>query len=914
VTPRRWLLRLANAMWPSRAEPDLAREVDAHLTLLADDFERRGLTAADARIAARRAFGGVEQTKERHRDARSFVWLDDARRDLRYGARMLRRAPAFTTIAVLTLALGIGANTAIFSVVNAVLLRPLPYKDSNRLVRLYENLPAAESPTRKPVRVGALDTREMLELRATSRSLSHIVSFSRSVVSMIGAGDPTQITGSSVSAGTFSMLGVQPVLGRWFSPTEEAGGGERPVILSDLAWNRYFSADRNVIGRRLIFTGNTTFTGGMALGSSYTVIGVMPRGFYFPDESAVFWTPLVVSQPTDNRPHRSIVMAQLAAGVSIEAARSEITTILLAFRGKSDDAARTGEGAPRFELTRVRDEITKDIQPALLVLSAAVGFVLLIACANVANLLLARTAARHREIAVRKALGAGHGRLVRQALTESVLLSLIGGLVGTALAFFGVALFRALGTTLPRVDLGSASAMPRLDAVAIDAPVLAFALALSVATGILFGLAPALRHSRAGQIDMLRDSMGGASGFSLRSGHRAQGVLMVAEIAMATILLIGGALLTRSFVKLATVDPGFDAANVLTFQVSLRGDKHPIAALKSFADDLVARLRSLPGVDAAAYARQLPMVQLQDRFVIGTTPAPGQLSDFSAQPSADARFVSGDYLRALGVHVVEGRRLDAAEAGSEGHTIVINRTLAKQYFPDGSPVGKIVYAGASGAAWQIVGIVDDQRLLGLDREPQPEFFADISQWTGANMFPLGPYYAVRTQGDPESVIASIRAIVRQMDEEAPLYNVVTLKEIVANSITLPRLYAILLAIFAAVAAGLAAVGIYGVIAYSVTQRTREIGVRMALGARRSQVIGLVLGQSFAWTGVGIALGLAGAAALTRYLESLLFGLAALDPTAFVAVAVAFSAVATIAAYVPARRASTIDPSVALRCE
>jgi len=876
-------------------------------------MKRRGLSAEDAKLAAIRAFDGVEQTKERHRDARSFVWLDDARRDLQYAARMLRRSPAFTAVAVVTLALGIGANTAIFSVLHAVLLQPLPFKDPDRLVRVYENLSAAESPNKRPVRMGAMDTRELLELRATSRALSHVVSYSGAIVTMLGAGDTVQISGSSISAGTFAMLGVQPALGSPFSRDEDAGVGEHVVILSHDAWNRYFAADPGVVGRHVTFTGNTTFTGGMALGSSYTVIGVMPRGFYFPNEGALFWTPLALAPPTDNRPHRSTFMAQLAEGVSLDAARSEIGGILLAYRGRSDEAANGGAGR-RFEVTRVADEITKDFQPALFVLAAAVGFVLLIACANVANLLLARTAARQREIAVRTALGAGRGRLVRQVLTESVLLSLTGGAAGAAMAFFGVAMFRALAATLPRIDLGSAAAIPRLNAVVISPPVLSFALVISILTGILFGLGPALRQSRADQMNVLHDSNAGTSGFVWRRGHAVQGALMVAEIALATMLLIGGTLLMRSFVKLATVDPGFNPSNVLTFQVSLRGDKHPMSALKPFADDLVARLESVPGVDVAAYARQLPMVQLQDRYVIGRTPRPGEFSDFSSQPSADARFVSRTFLRALGMSVIEGRGLDAADAGREPRALVVNRTLAQRYFPGESPVGKIVYAGASGVPWQIIGVVGDQRLLGLDTEPQPELFADLSQWSGRNMFPLGPYYAVRTHGDPQPIISGIRAIVREIDDEAPLYNVVMLEEIVSNSIRLPRLYAVLLAIFGGIAAGLAAVGIYGVIAYTVAQRTREIGVRMALGAKRRQVIGLVLGNGVIWTALGVALGLGGAAALSRYLTSLLFGLTPLDPITFAAVAAAFTAIATIAAYFPARRAATIDPSVALRCE
>ena len=375
-----------------------------------------------------------------------------------------------------------------------------------------------------------MDPRELLELRATSRSFSHVVTYASSIVTMLGAGDAVQITGSSVSAGTFRMLGVSPSLGRWFAPDEESPGGEHVVILSDNAWRKYLAADPNVLGTRLTFTGNTTFTGGLAFGASYAVVGVMPREFYFPDQAAEFWTPNIVMPPADNRPRRISLLAQLADGVSIEAAREEVSGIVRRFRGISDLQRTQQAGAPRFELARVADETTAGIRPALLALTAAVGFVLLIACANVANLLLARTAARQTEIAVRTALGAGRGRLVRQLLTESVMLSLLGGAAGTAVAFFGVTLFRALATTMPRIDLGSAAALPRLDAIAINGPVLVFALAVSIATGVIFGLAPAIRHSRSDQMDKLRDSMGPLSGFSLRSKHKAQGVLMVAEI------------------------------------------------------------------------------------------------------------------------------------------------------------------------------------------------------------------------------------------------------------------------------------------------------------------------------------------------------------------------------------------------
>ena len=910
---RRLLLRFANAIRPGRGEPDLAREIAAHLALLEDEFIRRGLTRDEARLAARRAFDGVEQTKERHRDARSFVWLDDLRRDVRYALRSLRRTPGFTIVAIVTLALGIGANTAIFSVVHAVLLQPLPFAHADRLVRLYENVPASETPNRKPQRIGAVNVSDWLELRARSRALSHVVSYGFALVSPVGTDESVLFQGAAVSAGTFSMLGVQPMLGRSFQPSEEAAGGEKVIILSHDAWRAYFNGDPNALGKTMTFTGNTTFVGGLVLGAPYTVVGVMPPGFHFPFDTEQFWFPLVVTAPTDGRSHRTVMMASLAAGVSAEAASSDVNAILYGIRGKTPPAGVDALGPPRFELVRVEDELASPVKPALIVLSVAVGFVLLIACANVANLLLARTAARQHEIAVRIAIGAGRGRLIRQALTESLMLALFGGIAGTVLAFGGVHEFRALATNLSRFDLqGVGVNFPRLDEIAVGRSVLAFTVCVSAATGLLFGLVPALRHSRTDRVEALRESPSSTTGRRGQGGRSAQGVLVVGEIAIAILLFIGGGLLMRSFVKLASVDPGYDAPNVTTFQIALRGDRYPVAQLKTFADELVARLRSVSGVHAAAYARQLPLVNLQDSFALRTTPD----KDLSTPQGADARFVSRDYLRAMGMRVIAGRGFGEDDRAAHPRAMVINQTLAHREFPDENPIGRLVYAGPDPAPWEIVGIVDDVRQVGLDREPQPQFFADLSQWPGGtrNLFPVGPYFAVRVRGDRAAVVSNALAIARQLDPDAALYNVATMEEIVSNSMTLPRMYASLLGLFAAIAVALAAIGIYGMMAYSVTQRTREIGIRTALGAQRAAVLGLVLRRSALLTGVGIALGLGGAAATTRYLQGLLFGIAPLDPSTFVMVALLFGGVATIAAYIPARRATQVDPLVALRCE
>jgi putative ABC transport system permease protein len=911
---RRLLARVANGLRPGRREPDLAREVAAHLALLEDDFARRGLTRDEARLAARRAFGGVEQAKDRHRDARSFVWLDDARRDLQYAVRSLRRTPGFASVAVATLAIGIGATTAIFSVVQAVLLRPLPFPHADQIVELYENIPAAESPVHRPQRVRGIDVRELIELRSRARSFSRVASFNLALVSPIGSTDTALLSGDSVSDGTFDMLGTPPLLGRWFSRAEERPGADRVIVLSEATWRRYFNGDPDALGRTIAFTGNSAFVGAVALGETYTVVGVMPRGFQYPGETAQFWVPLALNAPSDNRTHRLPMVARLANGVSAEAAVAEVTAILHDVRGDVPSAKGSVSAPPRFELTLVSDELTAPIKPALIVLTVAVAFVLLIACANVANLLLARTAARQQEIAVRVAIGAGYGRLIRQALTESVLLALLGGGAGIALAFGGVRAVRALAANLSRYDLqGAGVAFPRLDAVGIDASALAFALVVSTATGILFGLAPALRRKGANRTDALR----GRTASEGQGGRSVQRTLVAAQIAIATLLFIGGGLLMRSFVKLANIDPGYDAAHALTFQVALRGDRYHAARVEEFAAALADRLRSAPGVQAAGYARQLPFVVLQDSFALRSTP--DRPMDAAATPPVDARFVSSEYLTAMGIRVIAGRGLEDGDRVSHQRAMVINRTLAHRDFAGENPVGRLVYTGPDPTPWEIVGVVDDVRQFGLDREPTPQFFADLAQWPArmtpdVYLFPVGPYFVVRTRSDQAGVVAGALRLARQLDAEAAIYNVATMEAIASNSMTLPRLYAALLGMFAAIAVGLAAIGIYGMMAYSVTQRTREIGIRMALGASHKAVLRLVLRQSTVLTAIGLAAGLAGAAGTTRYLQGLLFGLTPLDPSTFLVVSLAFVGVAMLASYVPARRAMQVDPLVALRHE
>ena len=803
-------------------------------------------------------------------------------------------------VAVLTLGIGIGANTAIFSVVNAILLKPLPYKDSNRVVRLFMNAPASESLSKRPLRASlGLTAAELKEMSARVRTLSHVGTAGGFLRSLRGHDDAARLQGSRITTSVFAMLDARAALGRVFTADDERAGAEPVMILSHGTWQRLFQGSPTVLG--------TVITMDSVLGPRseyrYTVIGVMPPDFQYPDGLTHFWAPFQDSAP-GAPPLRGPLVARLADDVTVAAATAEITSVL---RGLRPEMRET-----RYELVHEQRELVEPVRPALLVLMGAVGFVLLIACVNVANLLLARSAARQREMAVRVAIGAGRGRLIRQMLTESVMLALLGGIAGAALAVGGVRILKQLATTISRIDL-TANAIPRFDSVGIDLTVLTFTIVSSVVTGMVFGLAPALVHSR---VDPVQGLKGAEASTSRRNWPWRPGLrqfLVVSEVALAMVLLVGGGLLIRSFVKLSTINPGYDADGVLTFQVSLPTSGYTDARLRSFAEAMVDRLRALPGVEAAAYANQLPMVNLWD-----TAGGLWTSADPARKPSPigpDARFVSRDYLRVFGIRVLAGRGFNDGDGAGQPRVLLVNQALANRDFAGQSAIGRTVFVGRDVVPWEIVGIVDDVRQFGPERAPAPQFFADLRQWPGAGvLFPVGAYYAVRTSGDAQAVIANARAIASVLDKEAALFNVAPMTAIVANAVVRPRLYAVLLGSFAAAGVVLALIGIYGVMAYSVTQRTREIGIRMSLGAGRGNVLALVLSQSLTLTAIGIGLGLAGAAAISRSLETLLFGIAPLDAVTFVTVALMFVCVAALASYLPARRAAKVDPLVALRCE
>jgi putative ABC transport system permease protein len=846
-------------------------------------------------------------------------WLDDLKNDVRYAARTLRRSPGFAIVAIVTLALGIGANTAIFSVVNALVLRSLPYKDAGRLYRIFGSVPPTDNPNGPARRVPAVQVADLAPLRAQTKTLSHVTFALPLQATMTGRDDVIRIEGARMTADALSMLGAQPILGRSFDAKEEVSGADTVVILSYALWQRSFGGDAGAIGQSLTLDGRT-----------YSIIGVMPQGFQFPDTQTRFWIPFVA---TDFPRMGGSPIARLKDGITPEAAAAEVTSLLPQIRANLPPAPGPGRGAPppasKYELVGMQDLMIAPVKPALLVLSGAVGLVLLIACVNVANLLLARTTAREREIAIRLAIGAGRGRLLRQALSESVLLALAGGLAGTALAYGGIRLLQTLASGTTRRDLGPGFALPRIDEIRLDWRVLAFTLAVSIVTGLIFGLAPAIRRAQPSPMDALREGAGSASsGFSLLRRNRTQGVLVVAEIAMAVMLFIGGALLIRSVVNLANVDPGYDPTHVLTAQVTLPRGRYSGPAFNAFTEEMTARVQRLNGVRASGYARQLPTVRMRQLTLLRFTPemparmpAPPPFDGRQLPESPDTRVVSRDFLKVMGVRLIAGRMFNEQDTAGRPQVMLINQTLAKSGYLGEHPIGRQVYAMGR-APWEIVGIVSDVRQFDLDQDPDPQVFIDYRQEPPppipAAQIALGPppapYFAVRTGDDPLAVAASLRGIVRELEPQATLDNIATMEQIVSNSIARPRLYAVLLGVFAGVAVALTAIGIYGVMAYSVAQRIREIGIRMALGAQRGDVLSLVLGQSLVLTTLGIAAGIAGASAVTRYLRQMLFGLTPLDPSTFVAVAAVFGLIATLAAFVPARRATRVDPLVALRCE
>ncbi len=813
--------------------------------------------------------------------------MDTFLQDIRHGLRVLIKSPGFTAVALGTLTLGIGATTAVFGVVNATLLRPLPYPDADRLVRIQE-----EHPMNRGREMPAFMTSDTLEAwRENPQAIDQIAGYTGRSFTYQDESEPVRVRGAAVSPALFPLLRATAWLGRVFTEDEEASAAQPVAVLSYARWQTRHDADPRVLGRLITLDD-----------VSYSVIGVMPEGFYFPDRETEIWIPLTLTTPQQRPGQRFIIafsgLARLKDGVSLAQAEAEGQIIV----GRQAPLA-PGMAAPTLRLVGFHDEMVGDVRPALLALMAAVGFVLLIATANLANLLLARGAARQRELAVRAAIGAGRGRLIRQLVTESVALSVIGGGLGLAAAYW------ILGVLPSFAPAG----IPGLGEAGIDATVLAFALAASVGAGVLFGTVPALQASRFDLVRALNEGaaqMGG--GFRFRRGNRTRSVLVVAEVALALMLLVGAGLLVRSFVTLATVDPGFDPTNVLTVELNLpRPQYSDLTAANALFDQVLERTAGRPGVEAVGLVSSLPLTPGESliAFRIQGQAAPTSREEMTA---ARPQLVSPGYLDAMGLRLVAGRFVTDQDTDSSPRVFVVNEAFASAYFPGEEVVGQRLNLGR-GEPTEIVGVVGDVHHRGLDSRPQPELYFSYRQSLSGQGAPRASIVA-RTTGDPLALVPFLRQDILDLNPSLPIDNVMTMEARLSSSVAQPRFYALVLGVFAAGALALAMVGIYGVLAYTVSRRSREIGLRMALGADGGRIRNLVIRQGALLVGVGVAFGLAGALVTTRALESLLFGVTTLDLPTLIAVPVVLVTVAIVACYLPVRRATRVNPMDALRYE
>ncbi|MGB7925761.1 MAG: ABC transporter permease [Pyrinomonadaceae bacterium] len=805
------------------------------------------------------------------------LWLD-----LRYGLRMLVKNPGFTVIAVIALALGIGANSAIFSVVNTVLLRPLPYKEPDRLVMVWEDATKQGFPRDTPAAANYID---WLNQNQVFEGMAAIADLS---FNMTGVGEPERIDGRRVSANLFSLLGVEPQLGRAFLPEEDQPGASRVVIMSHGLWQRRFGSDMNITGKPLTLNGE-----------SYTVVGVMPPTFQFPSREDELWVPIAFDseEAANRRRHYLQVIARTKPGVTLEQAQAEMNTIAVRLQQQyPEQNAEMG-----VAVTSLHEHVAGDIKPALLVLLGAVGFVLLVACANVANLLLARAAGRQKEIAVRIALGASRLRLIRQFLTESILLAALGGIFGLLLSVWGVNLLKAF---IPE-NISQAKA------IAIDAKVLLFTLLVSLLTGVIFGLAPATQASNFNINETLKE--GGRDTSAGSRGNHIRGLLVITEVALALILLIGAGLLINSFLRLRSVDPGFSPDKVLTMRIVLPELKYPDQTRRSaFYTDMIHRIEALPGVKSAAVTNWIPLVRQGDSIGISVEGRPDPPP--SQRNIVVTRVISPHYFGTMGIQLSQGRTFDEQQDREDSAgVVVVSETMARRYWPGEDPVGKRIKAGSAGSPnpwWTIVGVAKDVRQFELNADPKPQMYLPYSQ---ADFF-APRHLVVSTDVEPLSMAATVRSTVWAIDKDQPVSNITTMEDILSESVARQRFSMLLLGIFAAVALVLAAVGIYGVMSYSVAQRTHEFGIRMALGAQGRDVLKLAVGEGLKLVMIGVVIGLVAAFILTRVMSSLLFGVSATDPTTFIIISLALVSVALLASYIPARRATKVDPMVALRYE
>ncbi len=868
-------------------EKQLDRELRFHFDQLVADYIRQGMTEAQARRKARQEFGGMEQVKEECRDARGTLWLDSTLQDIRFALRSMRKNVALSITVIGTLALGIGVNTAIFSVVNGVLLRGLRYAKPDRLITLFETMP--QWPQASAAYLNYLDWRGL------NSTCEDIGALRWGDFNLTGSGDPERLHGRMVSASVLPILGVAPLIGRAFTPDEDRAAGKPVALIGESLWRRRFGADAAILGRTLTLNG-----------SAYTVVGVLPASFQFPFSFGPSFEDIAVplGQATDPPMqdrlfHPGIrVVGRLKAGVSLETARADFARIAQAL-AQAYPKANGGHGV---SVTPLKDQLVGNVRGALYLLMGAVTFVLLIACANIANLLLARATAREAEIAMRTALGASRLRIVRQMLTESLLLSLAGGVIGLLLA-----------STATTVLLKSAArVLPRSEQIGIDTRVLLFTLATTVLTGLAFGLAPALQFSRSAVRRQGRNIAIGR--------HSFRDLLVVGQVTLALPLLVGGALMIRTLWNLHAVDPGFDPHNMLVMDVSLsRSSGATGASIRRSYQELLRRLQNLRGVDGVAAVGNLPMTGDDSAAPIWVEGRPRPKSEFE-QPVVLLYPTTPEYLRTMKIPLLRGRFINEHDDEKSSPVMVIDETTARTLFPNEDPIGKRVVVGTGGAD-QVIGVVGHVKHSGLDDDVTARFH--MQAYYPALQLPDaflkfvvsgGEVFVLRTKSTPLSMVDPVRAEIRSADPDDIVSNIRPMEEVVSGTLASRRFLLTLLGAFAGIALLLASVGIYGMISYSVSQRTREIGIRMALGARPGDILRSVVGQGAVLSIAGIALGVIASVFLTRFMSSLLFGVGRTDPLTFCGVAMGLSLVALAASFLPALRGAKSDPLAALRCE
>lgn len=870
-----WMRYLRRAKWDEERE----RELQAYLDLETEENIARGMPPEEARYAARRKLGNPSLIREEIYRMNSLTFIESLWQDVRCGLRMLRKNAGFAMIAVLTLALGIGANTAIFSVIHAVLLRPLPYDHPDRITLVRESNPG------KGFEQFSVSPPNYMDWKNGAGVFEQMASMSRSQFSYTGGAEPERLVGARVAASFFSVLGAQPELGRTFLPEDDVVGKASVVVLSHGLWTEHFGSDPQVIGKSLTLDGE-----------SYRVIGVMRNGFQFP-RGVQLWVPSEFDErslsPRARGAHYLTVIARLKPGASIDQAQAEMVSI-----SKRLEQLYPGTNTGWTSRVVALNEATVgNIRPTLLVLFGAVGFLLLIACANVANLLLARATARQREIAIRFSLGASRLRIARQLLTESILLSGIACTLGLLLAEWAI---RALRSLPP-------STLPRAESIGLDLPVLGFAAGVAVLTALLFGFAPALQITRGAPSETLKE--GGRTASAGRHGVRS--ALVVLETTLALVLLVGSGLLLKSFMRLQTVDPGFQSKNILTANISLPKSKYSTDAQTiQFFGQALERLQAVPDVKEAAVASGNPIEGSNLSFVFATKEL--QALAPADQPSAGYYVVSPNYFHTLAIPLLVGRYFTQGDSAGSPRVAIVSQAVAQRFFHDRSPIGQTIKigVGAGDPPWrEIVGVVGDVKDDGLGEAATMTVYEPYTQqaWSSMSLF-------LRLDSDPSHLASILRSQVMSVDKDQPVAEIATGEQLMSEAVAQPQLRTLLLGLFAGLALVLASLGIYGVMSNTVAQRTHEIGVRMALGAGQRSVLRLVLGNGMRLTLLGIVLGTMGAFALTRLMKGFLFHVTPTDPATFVSVALFLFLVALLASYIPARRATRVDPVVALRYE